>query len=46
MERQRKLEEESAAEEISSEIDNAPAEINNAPAENRESEEDYPDFIG
>ena len=76
MERQRKLEEESVAEEISSEIDetpagteNAPAETDNVPAEtdnvpaeitsdnqetqqenapteNRESEEDYPDFIG
>ena len=71
MERQRKLEEESVAEEISSEIDNgdAPSVNNNtpsvnnntpsvtediqegnqqenAPAEKRESEEDYPDFIG
>lgn len=60
IERQRHLEEESVAEEISSEIDNAPAETentpaitentsaetNNAPTENRESEEDYPDFIG
>lgn len=67
IERQRHLEEESVAEEISSEIDNATtetentpaetentpaitentsAETNNAPTENRESEEDYPDFIG
>ena len=67
MERQRKLNEESVAEEISSEIDNAPAETantpavtentsevtentsaetNNAPTANRESEEDFPDFIG
>ena len=67
MERQRKMNEETVAEEISSEIDNAPAETENvpaetenvptevtaqdekqenAPAENRESEEDYPDFIG
>ena len=78
MERQRKLEEESVAEEISSEIDNdntpevtdntpavtdnTPAvtentpvvtedmqednQQENAPAEKRESEEDYPDFIG
>ena len=60
IERQRHLEEESVAEEISSEIDDEPAETentpaitentsaetNNAPTENRESEEDYPDFIG
>ena len=75
MERQRKMNEETVAEEISSEInkvpaetqenapaetENVPAEIEdapteitaqdekqeNAPAENRESEEDYPDFIG
>jgi len=40
IERQKKQNEESVAEEISS-------EINNAPAENPESEEeDYPDFIG
>jgi uncharacterized membrane protein HdeD (DUF308 family) len=40
IERQKKQNEESVAEEISS-------EINNAPAENHESEEeDYPDFIG
>lgn len=39
MERQKQLDEEPVAEEISSEIENAPAE-------NRESEEDYPDFIG
>ena len=51
MERLKKLNEESVAEEISSEID-TPAEDNkenqqnNAPAANRESEEDYPDFIG
>jgi len=52
--RQKQLNEETVAEEISSEIDNTPAEVdnqkkeeqNNAPAENRESEEDYPDFIG
>ena len=74
MERQRQLNEESVAEEISSEIDNTPAETentsevtentsavtentpevtentpaetNNAHTANRESEEDYPDFIG
>jgi uncharacterized membrane protein len=40
MERQRKLEEETTAEEIESKIEE------NAPTENRESEEDYPDFIG
>ena len=40
MERQRKLEEETTAEEIESKIEE------NAPAENHESEEDYPDFIG
>ena len=51
MERLKKLNEESVAEEISSEID-TPAEDNkenqqnNAPAANCESEEDYPDFIG
>lgn len=52
--RQKQLNEETVAEEISSEINNTPAEVdaqekkeqNNAPAENRESEEDYPDFIG
>ena len=52
--RQKQLNEETVAEEISSEIDNTPAEVDNqkkeeqtnAPAENRESEEDYPDFIG
>lgn len=52
--RQKQLNEETVAEEISSEIDNTSAEVdnqkkeeqNNAPAENRESEEDYPDFIG
>ena len=52
MERQKKLNVESIAEEISSEIDNSPSEDtqenqqNNAPAANRENEEDYPDFIG
>ena len=40
MERQRKLEEETVAEEIESKIEE------NAPTESRESEEDYPDFIG
>lgn len=40
LERQRKLEEETTAEEIESKIEE------NAPTENRESEEDYPDFIG
>ena len=40
MERQRKLEEETTAEEIVSKIEE------NAPTESRESEEDYPDFIG
>lgn len=52
--RQKQLNEETVAEEISSEIDNTPTEVdaqekkeqNNAPAGNRESEEDYPDFIG
>lgn len=53
LKRQKQLDEESVAEEISSEIDNTsavtdntPAETKNAPAANRESEEDYPDFIG
>ena len=53
LKRQKQLDEESVAEEISSEIDNTPAETKNTPAEtenapaaNRESEEDYPDFIG
>ena len=43
MERQRKLEEESVAEEISSEIDEAPAETENAPTEtdNVSAETDY-----
>lgn len=40
MERQRKLDEGTVAEEIESKIEE------NAPTENRESEEDYPDFIG